>query len=164
MDVYSAATRSRVMSCIGKTDTQPELRVRRLLHRCGCRFRLHRHDLPGVPDIVLPRYKTVVFVHGCFWHQHSCPLGKLPKSNRAYWIPKLTRNHARDRASRRLLRQLGWTVLVVWECQTSDSDALLRQLAPLLKQAKEHRRKARPNVGKRRGEARRTSRRNRCSE
>ena len=96
-DVYSGEVRSRVMSRIRKRDTKPEIAVRRVLHRLGYRFRLHRQDLPGVPDIVLPKHNTVILVHGCFWHQHTCPLGKLPKSNKSYWLPKLRRNCRRDR-------------------------------------------------------------------
>lgn len=125
-DIYSRQRRSYVMSRIRKTDTKPEMMVRRLLHRLGYRFRLHRADLPGNPDIVLPKHHTVIFVHGCFWHQHSCRLGKLPKSNKNYWVPKLRGNKRRDTGNRRALRRLGWKVLVVWECQVQD-EAKLRQ-------------------------------------
>ena len=116
-DVYDAKTRRRVMQSIRKTDTMPEVRVRRVLHRLGYRFRLHRRDLPGVPDIVLPRHGVVIFVHGCFWHQHTCPLGKLPKSNRKYWVPKLRGNVTRHTKHAAQLRRLGWKVIVLWECQ-----------------------------------------------
>lgn len=92
--------------------------MRKQLYSLGYRFRLHRRDLPGTPDIVLPGRKTVIFVHGCFWHQHSCELGRTPKGNQSYWLPKLAGNAGRDIAVRRRLRALGWRVLVVWECQT----------------------------------------------
>src|SRR5438132_1507552 len=103
----TAQARQRIMRSIRKTDTKPELVVRRLLHRSGYRFRLHVTYLPGTPDIVLPRLRTVILVHGCFWHQHSCRLGKTPKSNLSYWLPKLERNCERDRLYRGMLRQLG---------------------------------------------------------
>ncbi len=127
-DVYSREVRSRVMGKIRASNTTPELTVRRVLHRLGYRFRLHRRDLPGSPDIVLPRYRTVVFVHGCFWHQHACKLGKVPKSNQDYWLPKLARNRERDRQNVRLLRGLGWEVITVWECTTFAADRLERYL------------------------------------
>jgi DNA mismatch endonuclease (patch repair protein) len=117
-DKWDTATRSRTMSRIRSRDTKPELVVRSLLHRQGYRFRLHRKDLPGRPDIVLPRYRTVVFIHGCFWHQHkACPAGHMPKSRQDYWEPKLARNVKRDAKHRRQLRAQGWQVLTVWECQ-----------------------------------------------
>lgn len=122
-DIFDTATRRRVMQAICKENTRPEERVRSFLHRLGLRFRNHVRRLPGTPDIVLPRHHTVVEVHGCFWHQHRCPLGKLPKSNLEYWLPKLERNRQRDVATRRRLRRLGWHVVVVWECETvSDAD------------------------------------------
>lgn len=106
-DVFSRETRSRIMASIRGGDTRPEMIVRRVLHRAGFRFRLRRRDLPGTPDIVLPRYKTVVFVNGCFWHSHGCRLTKTPKSNQAYWIKKLETNCLRDRRSQDALRSLG---------------------------------------------------------
>jgi DNA mismatch endonuclease (patch repair protein) len=112
--------RRRIMQSIRKTNTRPELSVRSALHRMGYRFRLHRQDLPGVPDIVLPRLRTVVLVHGCFWHQHDCKLGrKQPKSNQDYWLPKLRRNMERDVSNAAALREAGWSVVVVWECETA---------------------------------------------
>ena len=125
-DVYGREKRSEVMSRIRKKHTKPELAVRRALHRAGLRFRLHRADLPGVPDIVLPCLRTVVLVQGCFWHQHSCPLGKLPKSNREYWVPKLTGNRERDAENVRQLETLGWTVEVIWECEVADGKPVSR--------------------------------------
>jgi DNA mismatch endonuclease (patch repair protein) len=106
------------MQRIRKTDTKPEMVVRRLVHGMGYRYRLHQSKLPGCPDIVLPRHRKVILVHGCFWHRHDCADGrKLPRSKPEYWGPKLERNRRRDEASLVRLRELGWSVLVVWECQ-----------------------------------------------
>ena len=127
-DIFSKKTRSKIMSCIRGKDTKCELVVRRLLHRLGFRFRLHRTDLPGSPDVVLPKYRTVVFVHGCFWHGHSCRDGKSPKSNQPYWLPKLRRNRERDVKNRASLRRLGWSVLTVWECEVKHLGKLERRL------------------------------------
>jgi len=102
-------------------NTQPELRVRRLLHGLGYRYRLHRRDLPGTPDIVFPGRRKVIFVHGCFWHGHSCPNGeRTPRSNQRYWDPKLARNRTRDAEAQCDLQRLGWSVLIVWECEIPD--------------------------------------------
>ena len=121
------------MQSIRKTNTRPEVRVRSALHRMGYRFRLHRRDLPGVPDIVLPRHRTVVLVHGCFWHQHDCKLGrKQPRSNPDYWLPKLRRNRERDVTNSAALREAGWSVVVVWECETAREDGLSALLAARL--------------------------------
>src|SRR3546814_11416036 len=106
------------MSRIRSSNTSPELALRRALHALGFRFRLHRKDLPGKPDIVLPRYRTVVFVHGCFWHRHAgCKVATTPKSNTGFWIEKFDRNVARDSRSRELLETQGWNVIIVWECE-----------------------------------------------
>lgn len=120
-DIVDQATRSRMMSGIRGKDTQPELAVRRFLHRRGFRYRVHDRRLPGRPDVVLPRYRTVVFVHGCFWHQHSgCRFATTPDSNAAFWQHKLSGNQMRDARHQEQLRQLGWRVLIVWECQVGD--------------------------------------------
>ena len=117
------------MRQVGSRNTKPEMVVRRYLHAHGFRFRLHRDDLPGKPDIVLPRHKTVVFVHGCFWHGHpGCKHADLPASNREYWERKIGRNMTRDRRNARKLRQQGWRVLTIWECKTKDETALRRTL------------------------------------
>jgi DNA mismatch endonuclease (patch repair protein) len=117
--------RSRMMRAIRKTDTKPELIVRRALHAMGFRFRLHRRNLPGTPDIVLPRHRVVVQVHGCFWHQHAgCRHANLPRSRPDYWLPKLRRNVERDTAAELALERLGWRVLTVWECALRDRMAL----------------------------------------
>jgi DNA mismatch endonuclease (patch repair protein) len=129
VDKISTEGRSRIMAAIKSKDTKPELEVRRMLHKLGYRFRLHRKDLPGRPDIVLPKYKTVVLVHGCFWHQHSgCKIADRPKSRREYWDPKLDRNVARDRENEVKLMELGWSVLVVWECELQDKISLAARL------------------------------------
>ncbi len=123
-DSLTKAQRSRVMSRVKNKDTKPEVRVRSMLHRMGYRFRLHRRDLPGAPDIVLPRHGSVVFVHGCFWHNHDCPRGKRPSSRKEFWDAKLDANVERDRANREALEEQGWRVLTVWECELKDSDAV----------------------------------------
>lgn len=113
------------MRRIRKRDTKPELVVRRLAHALGFRFRLHRCDLPGTPDLVLPRHRSVIFVHGCFWHQHrGCRLARQPKTRLEYWLPKLARNVERDLRTRNALEAAGWRCLVVWECETRDGEAL----------------------------------------
>ena len=133
MDRLTPEHRSWNMSRIKGRDTAPELAVRSVLHRLGFRFRLHRRDLPGRPDIVLVRLRTVIFVHGCFWHQHEgCRFAYKPKSNAAFWLSKLAANVARDRINVRELKALGWTVLTVWECQTSDLSTLAARLAEAL--------------------------------
>lgn len=107
------------MRRIRKTNTKPEMIVRRLAHRLGYRYRLHRRDLPGTPDLVFPRLRKVILVHGCFWHQHDCTLGnKQPSVNPDYWLPKLARNVERDNLAHARLQEMGWNVLVIWECET----------------------------------------------
>ena len=138
-DFLSPAARSAHMGRIRKTDTKPEMRVRRAAHALGYRFRLHRNDLPGTPDLVFPRLRKIVLVHGCFWHQHSgCRLARLPKSRLDYWLPKLDRNCVRDHKTTTALRALGWSVLVVWECQVPDEDAAARILGPFLGEADDY--------------------------
>lgn len=134
MDVVSTRKRSAIMACVGSKDTKPEIAVRRELHSLGFRFRLHRNDLPGKPDIVLPRFRAVVFVHGCFWHGHRCARGKCPTSNTNFWNEKLDRNIRRDRSTRRLLRNSGWRVFTVWECHTTRRETLRKRLAQIAKQ------------------------------
>jgi len=110
-------------------DTRPELVVRRLAHRLGYRFRLHRKDLPGSPDLVLPRYRAVIFVHGCFWHRHpGCIRASMPSTNVAFWSAKFATNVARDQRQYTQLDEMGWRVLVIWECETKDEIALSRRL------------------------------------
>jgi DNA mismatch endonuclease (patch repair protein) len=133
-DRLSRERRSWNMAQIRGKDTRPERTVRSLLHRMGCRFRLHRKGLPGRPDIVLPKYRTVLFVHGCFWHRHrGCRNCTTPTNRRAWWVNKLEGNAARDEAHRKALRKLGWRVVVVWECETEGDEKLRRCSARLAK-------------------------------
>jgi DNA mismatch endonuclease, patch repair protein len=126
-DRLTKERRSWNMSRIRGKNTAPEKSVRSLLHRMGYRFRLHGKNLPGRPDIVLKKYKTVIFVHGCFWHRHKgCRNCTTPTKNRAFWVTKLEGNAARDGAQRRTLRRLGWRVAVVWECETEEPRAVER--------------------------------------
>lgn len=126
-DIVDSQTRSAMMAAIRGKNTKPEIVVRRFLHRLGFRFRLHRRDLPGRPDIVLPKYRTVVEVRGCFWHRHEgCPLAYMPKSNREFWEPKLNGNRERDRRNLRELARLGWRAIVVWECELGENGVLER--------------------------------------
>ncbi|QZD86722.1 very short patch repair endonuclease [Qipengyuania psychrotolerans] len=128
-DFVSREKRSRIMKGVKQKDTKPEIAVRKLLHSLGLRFRLHRKDLPGRPDLVLARHKTAIFVHGCFWHQHdACKEGRIPSSNREYWEPKLTRNVERDRQSIEALESLGWTVRVIWACELNGMGDLREKL------------------------------------
>ena len=129
MDRLSKAHRSWNMSRIKSRDTEPELIVRSMLHRAGFRFRLHRKDLPGKPDIVLPKYNTVVFVHGCFWHRHEdCRFAYMPKSRKAFWRKKFKENKERDQRHSKELAALGWKVIVVWECEMKNNEALCERL------------------------------------
>ena len=117
-DVFSVAQRSAVMRRVKAKDTGPELAVRKALTRLGLRYRLHRKDLPGCPDIVLPGRRLAIFVHGCFWHGHDCARGaRVPKQNRDYWLAKVARNRARDTQSQAALAAAGWRVETVWECE-----------------------------------------------
>jgi DNA mismatch endonuclease (patch repair protein) len=124
-DYLSPAERSAHMRRIQKRDTKPELAVRRMTHAMGFRFRLHRRDLPGVPDLVLPRHQKAIQIHGCFWHQHEgCRLARQPKSRLDYWLPKLARNAERDHETRAALEAAGWSYLVIWECETQKPEML----------------------------------------
>jgi len=128
-DHLSTEARSRLMSRIRGANTKPEIFVRRMLHRAGFRYRLGGAGLPGRPDIVLPRYRAVIFVNGCFWHRHDCPKGRsLPKTNADFWRSKLARNQERDHAIIEELKRLGWRVLVVWECELRHPDMVLDRL------------------------------------
>jgi DNA mismatch endonuclease (patch repair protein) len=129
MDRLSTQHRSWNMSRIRGRNTKPEVAVRSLLHRMGFRFRLHARDLPGRPDILLPKYRTALFVHGCFWHRHpGCKFAYKPKSRTAFWTQKFKANVERDRNTRAALRGLDWNVVVVWECELRDMDALAERL------------------------------------
>jgi len=121
------------MAQVKGKDTTPEVRIRRLVHGMGYRYRLHRSELPGKPDLTFPSRRKVIFVHGCFWHAHDCEAGRnQPRSNRDYWLPKLSRNKARDAANQAKLRELGWRVLVVWECELANPPKVQRRIARFL--------------------------------
>lgn len=129
MDIVDHATRSRMMAGIRSRDTRPEMTVRKFLHARGYRFRLHRKDLPGRPDIVLPRFKTCIFIHGCFWHHHEgCKFATLPKTRADFWAEKLRGNVERDRRAQEALIRDGWRVLTIWECELKSPDAALAAL------------------------------------
>jgi len=115
-DIVTKAVRSRMMSGIRGINTRPEIRIRQLLHKEGFRFRLHTSHLPGKPDIILPRFQAVVFVHGCFWHGHECHLFKWPQTRRTFWKEKITGNRKRDEEVFSMLASDGWRIMVIWEC------------------------------------------------
>lgn len=127
--------RSANMRAIRSKDMQPELNVRSLAHRLGYRFRLHRKDLPGKPDLVFASRRKVIFVHGCFWHSHNCKAAHIPKSNQDYWVPKLERNKTRDGKNIEALQATGWQALVIWECETRDEGGLKKRLKTFLGRA-----------------------------
>jgi DNA mismatch endonuclease, patch repair protein len=129
VDKLSSSDRSRVMSRVKGKDTAPEMTVRRLLHALGYRYRLHGKQLPGKPDIVFAARRKLIFVHGCFWHQHTgCRKSTIPDTRRDFWSEKLARNVSRDERTEGQLRALGWDVLVVWECDVRDKEGLTRRL------------------------------------
>ncbi|MCL5024779.1 MAG: very short patch repair endonuclease [Nitrospirae bacterium] len=133
MDVYDKKKRSEIMARVKGRDTEPELLVRSIVHNLGYRFRLYRRDLPGNPDITLPRHRKVIFVHGCFWHGHkNCPRAARPTTNISFWKKKLDSNMARDLLNIRQLRKEGWRVLVIWQCQTKDMQRLVKRIDEFL--------------------------------
>ena len=135
MDVVTPDRRSENMRNIRSKGMKPELVVRKLTHGMGYRYRLHRKDLPGKPDLVFLGRKKAIFVHGCFWHQHpstSCKIVRLPKSNQDYWLPKLRKNTAKDVAVREQLHNAGWRSLIIWECETKNGEKLRKKIAKFL--------------------------------
>lgn len=116
-DIFAPEKRHEIMQNVKTKNTAPEIKLRGLLHKNGFRFRVNRKDLPGKPDIVLPKYRAVIFVHGCFWHGHDCPRGQRPQTNADFWNQKIDRNVIRDKSDVSLLESLGWRVLIVWECE-----------------------------------------------
>lgn len=125
--------RSRTMRAVKSRDTAPEMIVRRMVHAMGKRYRLHRADLPGKPDLTFPRLKKIIFVHGCFWHGHDCKRGaRLPKENADYWANKINRNKERDAKTQASLQIMGWDVLIIWECQLKDRTALSERIKAFL--------------------------------
>ena len=133
-DIYEPNKRSEIMSRIRGRGTKPELIVRRIAHRLGFRFRLHRKDLPGCPDIVFPRHRAVIMVHGCFWHRHpGCKHASSPKTRESFWKKKLEDNVARDSRNETALRELGWRVMVIWQCETKDREAVAARIESFLR-------------------------------
>lgn len=135
-DNLTIEDRKRTMQRVRSRNTKPEMKVRRLVFGMGYRYRLHRTDLPGKPDLVFPGRRKVIFVHGCFWHGHDCRSGrKQPKTNEGYWKQKLARNHQRDAEHEQTLRKLGWQSLTVWECELKSVDALRTRIREFLEGA-----------------------------
>lgn len=134
VDNLSQGQRKKTMSLVRDKDTKPEMAVRKLVHSIGYRYRLHRKNLPGCPDLVFPSRHKVIFVHGCFWHGHDCRAGKnRPSSNKSYWISKLERNIQRDGENLRKIKKLGWNPLVIWECEIKNSEVLTKRIHRFLK-------------------------------
>jgi len=132
-DTLTPEQRSKLMSRIRGRDTSPEMTIRRLVHSMGYRYRLHRRDLPGTPDLVFGPRRKVIFVHGCFWHLHQgCPLARRPKSRTDYWWPKLEANRQRDKRNQQALEDLGWKVLVIWECEIKKGVSLAERIQDFL--------------------------------
>jgi len=131
-DVVDKKTRSRMMSGIKGKNTKPEILIRSLLHKCGFRFRIHDSNLPGKPDIVLKKYRAVVFIHGCFWHRHECHLFKWPKTRPEFWKNKINRNHENDIKALHELEALGWRVCIIWECAVKGADKDLEKITSQL--------------------------------
>jgi len=136
VDTLTPKQRSAAMSAVTSKNTAPEILIRKLLHGLGYRFRLHVKELPGSPDIVLPKRKCVVFVDGCFWHGHTCKRGRPPTSNSEFWQRKIGKNRERDNRVRRELRKCGWRVLTVWQCETRDKSRLAHRLTRLISRPK----------------------------
>ena len=133
VDVFTKAKRHEIMASVKSRDTKPEKAVRSIIHRMGFRFSLHRRDLPGKPDIVLPRHGKVIFVHGCFWHGHTnCRKATIPATNTEFWAEKIAKNKTRDTKVKRQLKKAGWKVLAVWECEIAKPNKLLRKLKKFL--------------------------------
>ena len=133
-DVFSKSKRSEVMRAVKSRDTGPEMKIRKALHARGFRYRLHDRRLPGSPDMVFPRYRAVLFVHGCFWHGHDCARGaRMPKTNTRYWRDKIARNVNRDGEALAALRRMGWRVKISWECDLQDAERAARKIAGWLK-------------------------------
>ena len=133
-DIYNKKKRSEIMSKISGTETKPEIFVRKYLFNQGFRYRKNDKKLPGKPDVVLPKYKTVVFVHGCFWHGHNCKAGKLPETKKQFWIKKIGDTSERDKRNQTELKALGWNVLVVWQCELKNKELRERRLNQLSKE------------------------------
>lgn len=120
-DTFDSATRSWIMAQVTSRNTVPEIYVRRAIHRSGYRFSLHSRNLPGAPDVILPKYKMVIFIHGCFWHWHGCKRSRMPSSNKDYWTKKIAKNVQRDKECQAKLSSLGWECRIIWECELAKS-------------------------------------------
>jgi DNA mismatch endonuclease (patch repair protein) len=151
VDRLTPVRRSWLMSRVRGKNTTPELTVRKAAHSLGLRFRLHRRDLPGTPDLVFPKWKTVIFVHGCFWHRHvGCAKASVPKTRVCYWTEKFRHNVKRDRRNQKLLRDTGWSVLTVWECEAKNPKHLAAKIAETFGLGRRSRRKAKKLLTSRR--------------
>ena len=123
-NLFLPENRSALMARISSKNTKPEMKVRKFLHAKGYRYRLHVKELPGTPDIVLPKYRTVIQVRGCFWHQHSCPEGRIPKTRRDFWAVKLSKNVQRDQKNDLAIQSMGWSLIIIWECELKSASKL----------------------------------------
>lgn len=132
-DIFSKAKRSEVMSKVTAKDTRPEVKIRKHLFSKGFRYRKNDKRFPGKPDIVLPKYKTVIFVHGCFWHHHTCRAARLPKTNNEFWKDKMQTNVKRDKENQSDLKKLGWKVIVVWQCQIKNRELFEKTMKRVIK-------------------------------
>ncbi|WP_201864464.1 very short patch repair endonuclease [Microvirga soli] len=132
VDTRTPEQRRYIMQSVRSKNTGPEMIVRRIAHALGYRFRVHRRDLPGTPDLVFPSRRKAIYVHGCFWHGHGCPKGKLPKSRPEFWIPKIARNKERDADTVAAMEAMGWETLTLWQCETKDRDAVVKALVDFL--------------------------------
>jgi len=137
-DRVSRKVRSRIMASVGSTDTGPELKLRKALHAVGFRYRTDYAKLPGKPDLAFPKLRKAIFVHGCFWHGHSCRWGRLPKSRPEFWRPKILKNRERDARVLRAVRRAGWSVMVVWQCQLRDLEARLPRIVRFLRKRRKN--------------------------
>ena len=132
-DLFSRSKRSQVMKAVRPANTRPELQVRKIIHRLGYRYSLHRHDLPGTPDIVFPSRKKILFINGCFWHRHHCKRGQsIPLNNREFWVTKFEKNVVRDKKNKRALNRLGWSYLTIWQCQMHDRESVMNRIIKYL--------------------------------
>ena len=130
-DIFPKHKRSEIMSKISGKETKPEILVRKFLFANGFRFRKNDKRYPGKPDIVLPKYRTVIFVHGCFWHGHNCPAGKLPETNKKFWTEKISGNIERDKKNKKELKKLGWNVITIWQCELQNKNERIKTFEKL---------------------------------
>ncbi len=131
-DIFSKQKRSKIMSKISGKETKPEILVRKFLFSHGFRYRKNDKRYPGKPDIVLPKYKTIIFIHGCFWHGHNCPAGKLPETNKSFWTKKIFGNIERDKRNKQELKKLGWNVITIWQCELKNTKIRIKTLNRLI--------------------------------